>query len=111
MIPLDPTADSSQLQHDRACADPSRPSEIGQLRTRMDRWSHLWSPAADPSDAHSVIASRLNRWMERCFGARALGSMHGKGAQPSLASSTPIFTAFLGRRAARELSRRVLKDM
>jgi hypothetical protein len=49
--------------------------------------------------------------MERCFGQHVQSSLRAKGSQISLASSTPIFTAFLGRRATRELSRRVLQDI
>ena len=89
-------------------------SGLDDLQARLNRWSHLWSAedeSAADSDVQQLVAERLIRWMERCFGQHVPGSLHGKGKGISLASSTPIFTAFLGRRATRELSRRVLEDI
>jgi hypothetical protein len=63
------------------------------------------------TEAQELVEARLSRWMERCFGRQVRASLSGEGGQISLASSTPIFTAFLGRRATRELSRRVLQDI
>jgi hypothetical protein len=84
------------------------------LQTRLNRWSNLWAHEHD-SEAHSeaqqLVAERLTRWMERCFGQHVQGALRGNDSPISLASSTPIFTAFLGRRATRELSRRVLQDI
>jgi hypothetical protein len=80
----------------------------------LNQWSHLWTQeneSAARSEAQQVVAERLARWMERCFGQHVQSSLRAKGSQISLASSTPIFTAFLGRRATRELSRRVLQDI
>jgi len=84
------------------------------LQVRLNHWSDLWSKGCDSamrSEAQALVAERLASWMERCFGQHALVSLRGRGSPISLASSTPIFTAFLGRRATRELSRRVLQDL
>ncbi len=89
-------------------------SGLEQLKTRLNQWSHLWpegnEPAAD-SAAQQLVAERLTRWMERCFGQCVPDSSRGTGELISLASSMPICTAFLGRRATRELSRQVLQDI
>jgi hypothetical protein len=80
----------------------------------LNRWSNLWAYEHD-SEAHSeaqrLVAERLTRWMEHCFGQHARDALRGNDNPISLASSTPIFTAFLGRRATRELSRRILQDI
>jgi hypothetical protein len=87
---------------------------LTDLEARLNGWSHLWaqqSESALQTDAEELVAVRLSRWMERCFGQHVQGTLRSKGNPISLASSTPIFTAFLGRRATRELSRRVLQDI
>ncbi|MDR3773786.1 MAG: hypothetical protein P4L26_10590 [Terracidiphilus sp.] len=89
-------------------------SGLHDLQTRLNHWSHLWNQqneSAARTEAQQVVAERLARWMERCFGQHVQSSLRAKGSQISLASSTPMFTAFLGRRATRELSRRVLQDI
>jgi hypothetical protein len=89
-------------------------SGLDDLQARLNHWSHLWThenESAIGSEAQQLVAERLARWMERCFGQHVQTSVRGKGSQISLASSTPIFTAFLGRRATRELSRRILRDI
>lgn len=94
-------------------AQPAPGPALDHLRDRLDHWGQLWAPEgeAGSTEAHRVVAARLSGWLERCFGRHVLGSMRGRESRVSLASSTPIFTAFLGRRATRELSRRVLRDM
>jgi hypothetical protein len=87
---------------------------LKDLQTRLNHWSHLWAhehTSEVHSEAQRLVADRLTRWMERCFGQHVQGTLGGNGNHISLASSTPIFTAFLGRRATRELSRRVLQDI
>jgi len=89
-------------------------SGLDDLQMRLNQWSDLWGQDADPAirtAAQELVAERLTRWIERCFGQHVESSLRGKGRPTSLASSTPIFTAFLGRRATRELSRRVLQDI
>jgi hypothetical protein len=73
-------------------------------------WAHE-NESAIGTEAQQLVAERLSHWMDRCFGQHVQSSLRNKGKPMSLASSTPIFTAFLGRRATRELSRRVLQDI
>jgi hypothetical protein len=87
---------------------------LHDLQARLNHWSDLWSQegqSGKPSDAQEIVAKRLTRWMEQCFGRHVQGTLRCNDNQISLASSTPFFTAFLGRRATRELSRRVLQDI
>jgi hypothetical protein len=87
---------------------------LNDLQARLSHWSHLWGQEGESAlqtEAQELVAKRLSGWMERCFGQHVQGTLRSKGGQISLASSTPIFTAFLGRRATRELSRRVLQDI
>jgi hypothetical protein len=87
---------------------------LDALQTRLARWSRVWAPEGGSeaqTAAERLVEERLARWLERCFGQDVQNSLRNKGEQISLASSTPIFTAFLGRRATRELSRRVLRDV
>jgi len=89
-------------------------SGLRDLQTRLDRWSHLWTQeneSASRTEAQQLVAERLAQWMERCFGQHVVTSVRGKDSRISLATSIPIFTALLGRRATRELSRRVLQDI
>jgi hypothetical protein len=89
-------------------------SGLDDLQARLNHWTDLWTIDNDSSartEAQQLVAERLGRWMDRCFGQHVQSSVRGKGSPISLASSTPIFTAFLGRRATRELSRRVLQDI
>jgi hypothetical protein len=94
--------------------DAAATSGLDDLEARLNHWSDLWTrgnESAIRSDAQKLVAERLAKWMEHCFGQHAQSSLRGTGNPISLASSTPIFTAFLGRRATRELSRRVLQDL
>ena len=89
-------------------------SGLDELKMRLNHWSQFWSPENEPSthsEAQQVVAERLGRWMERCFGQHVRSSLPGAASQISMASTTPILTAFLGRRATRELSRRILQDI
>jgi hypothetical protein len=90
------------------------PFGLDALQTRLTRWSRVWAPergSEAQTEAERLVEERLARWLERCFGHDIQNSLRSKGEQISLASSTPIFIAFLGRRATRELSRRVLRDI
>jgi len=89
-------------------------SGLDDLKTRLNHWSQFWSSeneSSTHSEAQQVVAERLGRWMERCFGQHVRSSLPGATSQISMASTTPILTAFLGRRATRELSRRILQDI
>jgi hypothetical protein len=86
-------------------------SGLEMLQARLCDWSHVWgaeSGSALNIETQKLVADRLTQWFERCFGHNAQRSL---GDPISLASSLPIFTAFLGRRATRELSRRILQDI
>jgi hypothetical protein len=96
------------------CFEAAQASGLNDLQTRLNRWSSLWTlenESATSTQAQQLVAERLAHCMESCFGQHLHSSLLGKGIQISLASSTPIFTAFLGRRATRELARRVLQDI
>jgi hypothetical protein len=89
-------------------------SALDDLQMRLNHWGHLWSSDSESgtnSAAQQLVAERLTHWIQRCFGQHVPQSLQGKGDRISLATSTPILTAFLGRRATRELSRRVLRDI
>jgi len=89
-------------------------SGLNDLTERLNRWGRLWSPGEDEPEhthARTIVTRRLTGWMERCFGEHMPASLNGAGDPISLASSMPVLTAFLGRRATRELSRRVLRDV
>jgi hypothetical protein len=93
--------------------EPASASGLNDLNERLDRWGQLWSAGRENADtsAQELITKRLTHWMRFCFGERMPTSLHGNGEPVSLSSSMPILTAFLGRRATRELSRRVLQDI
>jgi hypothetical protein len=91
-------------------------SGLADLEARLTRWGHLWSSdQASSHEAHVLVAERLRRWIDRCFGQHAHRSMsvpaNRAASGVTMASSTPMFTAFLGRRATRELARSVLQDI
>jgi len=89
-------------------------SGLDDLQARLNHWSPLWSAeneSAAGSEAQQLVAERLTRWLERCFGQHSPRSLRGNAERISLASTTPICTAFLGRRATRELTRHVLEDI
>lgn len=93
--------------------EPVSASGLNDLSKRLDRWGQLWSAGNGNADtsAQELISERLTHWMRLCFGERMPSSLHGNADPVSLSSSMPILTAFLGRRATRELSRRVLQDI
>jgi hypothetical protein len=107
--------DRVQATHKREREFEAAPAAgLHDLQARLNHWSHLWShddQSSMPTEAQEIVAKRLSRWMDQCFGQQVQGTLRCKDNQISLASSTPIFTAFLGRRATRELSRRVLQDI
>ena len=85
-----------------------------ELSRKMLSWSHLWfGPAGSsaPTEEHYLVRERLLSWLMRCIGRQACGVLTSHGEDVSLATYTPLLTAFLGRRAVLELSRRVLNDL
>jgi hypothetical protein len=84
-----------------------------ELSRKMLSWSSLWfgSPGSvDPSEEQERVRQRLLSWLERCIGRKASAVLTNRVEDVSLATSTPLLTAFLGRRAMLELSRRVLNE-
>lgn len=87
---------------------------IVELSRRMLSWSHLWfgfSGNCAPTREDYLVRERLLSWLERCIGRQARTILTSRVQDVSLATSSPLLTAFLGRRAMRELSRRVLDDL
>jgi hypothetical protein len=95
-------------------AQSGKEQAIVDLSRRMLSWSLLWSgPAAGfaSTEGDYLVRERLLSWLERCIGCQARGILMSRADEVSLTTSTPLLTAFLGRRAMRELSRRVLDDL
>ena len=87
---------------------------MDELSRKMLSWSRLWfgsSGSSAPTEEHYLVRERLLSWLMRCIGRQARGVLTSRGEDVSLATSTPLLTAFLGRRAVCELSRRVLNDL
>lgn len=84
-----------------------------ELSQKMLSWVRVWfgSPeGAETTAEQHRVRERLLFWVKRCIGVRATAVFTGHDEDVSLATSTPLLTALLGRRAMLELSRRVLKD-
>jgi len=99
-----------------AVAAPAQAGEdpvVDELSRKMLSWSSLWfgsSGNVDPSEEQERVRQRLLSWLERCIGRKASAVLTNRVEDVSLATSTPLLTAFLGRRAMLELSRRVLNE-
>lgn len=105
-------------------ADESRPSLafaagssedpfVDEFSRKMLSWSGLWfgsSASNAPTQEHFVVRERILSWLECCIGRHARTFLTSRVEDISLANSSPLLTAFLGRRAMLELSRRVLND-
>jgi len=87
---------------------------MDELSVKMLSWGRLWF-GSDGSFAVTeeqyMVRQRLLSWLERCIGRQARAVLYSRVEDVSLATSTPLLTAFLGRRAMLELSRRVLSDL
>ena len=95
-------------------AHPGEDLAVDELSRKMLRWGRLWfgsSEDSETSEVHRQIRERLLSWLNLCIGRQARGVLTSRGEDVSLATSTPMLTALLGRRAVRELSRRVLNDL
>ena len=83
-----------------------------ELSRKMQGWGQIWFGAevGSASAEQSRVRQRLLFWLKRLMGGDA-GAVLADGTQDlSLAKSTPLLTAFLGRRTMVEVSRRVLSD-
>jgi hypothetical protein len=85
-----------------------------ELSRKMLSWGRLWfGPSGNgaPTGENYLVRERLLSWLERCIGRQARAVFTSRGEDVSLATSTPLLTAFLGRRAMLEVSRHVLNDL
>lgn len=95
-------------------AKPGEDPLVDELSRKMRSWRDLWfgsSESSAPTEEHHLVRERLLSWLERCIGRQARAILTSRVENVSLATSTPMLTAFLGRRAMLELSRRVLNDL
>lgn len=95
-------------------AERGADARADELSRQLLSWGHLWAgrPAgSEMGGKHRLARERLATWLERCIGRRTGGLLTSRAEDLSLATSTPLLTAFLGRRATRELSRQVLRDL
>ena len=85
---------------------------LDELSRKMQTWSEAWfgSGTAHASANESRVRRRLHFWLKRCLGGQAGAVLTDRTDDLSLAKSAPLLTAFLGRRAMVEVSRRVLND-
>jgi len=81
---------------------------LDEISRKMLAWSRVWF-GSESSDG-TAVRERLLYWLTRCIGGKAGSVLTDRAEDLSLAVSTPLLTAFLGRRAMLELSRRVLHD-
>ena len=96
-----------------APAETGEDPVVDELSRKMLSWSSLWFGSTgnvDPSEEQERVRQRLLSWLERCIGRKASAVFTNRVEDVSLATSTPLLTAFLGRRAMLELSRRVLNE-
>jgi hypothetical protein len=86
---------------------------INELSQKMLSWSRLWFGSPENSKATEeqyLVRERLLHWLKLCIGREADAVLTCQFESVSLATSTPLLTALIGRRAMVELSRRVLND-
>jgi hypothetical protein len=84
------------------------------LSQKMHSWSQLWfgpSSGSAPTEEQFLVRVRLQSWLGLCIGRQARTILTSRDEEVSLATSMPLLTAFLGRRATAKLSRRVLSDL
>jgi hypothetical protein len=97
-----------------SAAQSSEDLAVYELSRKMLSWSGLWfgsSGGCAITHEHYLVRERLLSWLERCIGRQTRAVLSSQVEDISLATSTPLLTAFLGRRAMVELSRRVLSDL
>ena len=81
---------------------------LDELSRKMQTWSEAWFGSETANE--SRVRRRLHFWLKRCLGGQAGAVLTDRTDDLSLAKSAPLLTAFLGRRAMVEVSRRVLND-
>ena len=94
--------------------EPGEDLAIDELSRKMLSWSRLWSGSSgssSPTEEHNLVRERLLSWLKRCIGRQARCVLTSREEGITLATSTPLLVALLGRRATRELSRRVLNGL
>lgn len=94
-------------------AQSAKDPVIAEITEKMLSWSHLWfgpSENVETTEEHHRVRERLLRWLKLCIGREAGAVLTGQVESVSLATSTPLLTALIGRRAMLELSRRVLNN-
>lgn len=94
-------------------AQSSEDRMVDEISRKMLSWSELWfgsSENSQPEDEQRRVKEQLLYWIKLCIGLEASAVLTSDVEDISLATSTPLLTALLGRRAMVELSRRVLND-
>ena len=116
---MEPRKTSSEID-ESVTAPPNVKAKTGEdpmadeLSRKMLSWSGLWfgsSGGCAITAEHFLVRERLLSWLDRCIGRHARAILSHREEDVSLSTSTPLLTAFLGRRAVVELSRRVLSDL
>jgi|SRR5665213_197583 len=106
---IDENVSPSLILSAQSAQDPA----IDELSQKMLSWSRLWFGSSENSKAteeHYLVRERLLHWLKLCIGREAGAVLTSQVESVSLATSTPLLTALIGRRAMVELSRRVLND-
>jgi hypothetical protein len=103
---IDASVPPSSTPSAQSVADPV----IDELSQKMLSWSHLWFGSSEDTEEDRRVRLQLLYWLKRCIGSEASAFLTNRVEDVSLATSTPLLTAFRGRRAMIELSRRVLND-
>lgn len=109
-----PEIDSGVLPALTFAAQSGEDQALDELSRKMLSWSRLWfgsSGNCAPAEDNYLVRGRLLSWLERCIGRQAHGVLTSCGEDVSPATYTPLLTALLGRRATREILRRVLDDL
>jgi len=86
---------------------------LDELARRMLSWGNVWFGASEGRETSAEqhrVRERLLYWVKRCVGVKATAVLSSHDENVSLATSSPLLTALLGRKAMLELSRRVLND-
>ncbi len=106
---IDENVSPSLILSSKSAEDPV----MDELSKKMLSWSRLWFGSPENSETieeHHRVQERLLHWLKLCIGREAGAVLTCQVESVSLATSTPLLTALIGRRAMVELSRRVLND-